>query len=162
MLNQAYIFMIFILNGFLIGIFFDIFRVLRKSFKTSDFITYIEDILFWIFTGLSLLYTIFKFNNGEIRLYIFLGIFLGISVYLLIFSKIFININVKIINIIKKIINIIIVIPIKYILIFLRRILLKPIAFIFINIRGRMSKIQSKLINLYNNRKKHLNKKDLA
>ena len=54
-LNQAYIFLIFVINGFLIGILFDIFRILRKSFKTKDIITYIEDILFWILTGLLLL-----------------------------------------------------------------------------------------------------------
>lgn len=47
-INQAYLFLIFILNGLLIGILFDFFRILRKSFKTPDFITYIQDICFWI------------------------------------------------------------------------------------------------------------------
>ena len=46
MQNQAFTFIIFILNGFIIGILFDIFRILRKSFKTPDSITYIEDIIF--------------------------------------------------------------------------------------------------------------------
>ena len=57
-INQGYIFVIFILNGFLIGILFDIFRILRKSFKTKDIVTYIEDILFWIITGIFLLYSV--------------------------------------------------------------------------------------------------------
>ena len=61
--NQAYSFIVFILNGILIGLLFDIFRILRKSFKTPDFITYIEDILFWILTGIITLYFIFIFNN---------------------------------------------------------------------------------------------------
>ena len=56
--NQAYLFLIFTINGIVIGILFDIFRILRKSFKTSDTITYIEDILFWILTGLILLYSV--------------------------------------------------------------------------------------------------------
>ena len=42
--NQAYLFLIFTINGILIGFLFDIFRILRKSFKTNDLITYIEDI----------------------------------------------------------------------------------------------------------------------
>ena len=42
--NQAYLFLIYCLCGIIIGIFFDIFRILRKSFKTNDFVTYIEDI----------------------------------------------------------------------------------------------------------------------
>ena len=65
MQNQAYAFIVFILNGFLIGLLFDIFRIFRKSFKTPDFITCLEDFIFWIITGLLLLYSIFKFNNGE-------------------------------------------------------------------------------------------------
>ena len=44
--NQAYLFLIFIINGIVIGLLFDIFRILRKSFKTSDIITYVQDILF--------------------------------------------------------------------------------------------------------------------
>ena len=50
--NQAYLFCIFIINGIIIGILFDFFRILRKTFKTSDLITYIEDSLFWILTGI--------------------------------------------------------------------------------------------------------------
>ncbi|MFR8104706.1 MAG: spore cortex biosynthesis protein YabQ [Clostridia bacterium] len=62
-LNQAYLFSIFVINGIIIGILFDIFRVLRRSFKTSDIITYIEDFIFWLLTGGLLLYSIFSFNN---------------------------------------------------------------------------------------------------
>ena len=53
--NQANLFLIFTINGILIGLLFDIFRILRKSFKTPDIITYIEDFFFWLITGLILL-----------------------------------------------------------------------------------------------------------
>ena len=39
--NQIYLFAIYMLCGIVIGIGFDIFRVLRKSFRTSDMVTYI-------------------------------------------------------------------------------------------------------------------------
>ena len=81
--NQATLFLIFIVNGIIIGFLFDIFRILRRSFKTSDLITYIEDILFWILTGIIVLYSIFIFNNGEIRFFMFLAIGLGITFYML-------------------------------------------------------------------------------
>ena len=42
--NQTYLFVVFTLTGIILGIIFDFFRVLRKIFKTVDFITYIEDI----------------------------------------------------------------------------------------------------------------------
>ena len=91
-LNQANLFLIFTINGILIGLLFDIFRILRKSFKTSDIITYTEDLIFWILTGLLLLYSIFTFSNGEVRFYMFLAVFCGCLIYMLLFSKYFINI----------------------------------------------------------------------
>ena len=142
-INQAYLFFIFIVNGILIGIFFDFFRILRKSFNTKDFVTYIEDILFWILTGFSILYFIFIFNNGEIRFFMFVAIGIGVILYMKIFSSIFIKINVNVINILKKICTTIIVIPIK----FIKKIFFKPISFIFINIRNLYKKTYKKIEN---------------
>lgn len=147
--NQAFIFFVFILTGFLIGILFDIFRVLRRSFKTSDIITYIEDIIFWIITGLIILYVSFVFNNGQIRGYTLLGLMLGGILYLLIFSNIFIKVMVTILNHIKKILKFIINIatyPIKFVI----KIFQKPIHFIFIN----LSKYKNNIFNKFASNKK--------
>ena len=152
-LNQGYLFIIFVLNGCLIGIIFDFFRILRKSFKTSDIITYIEDILFWILTGISILYFIFVFNNGEIRLFMFLGIAVGITLYMLIFSSFFIKINVTIILFFKKIIIKIlkiILIPFK----FIKKTFFKPISFIFINIRKNFTNLFNNFIKITKKNKK--------
>ena len=101
--NQAYIFLIFVLNGIIIGIVFDFFRILRISFKTKDFVTYIEDFVFWCITGMILLYSIFIFNNGEIRFFMFLGVIIGIMLYMLMVSKyIIINIRKKVVKFNKK------------------------------------------------------------
>ena len=160
--NQAYIFFIFILNGLIIGILFDIFRIMRKSFKTSDFRTNLQDILFWIFTGLILLYSIFRFNNGELRAYIFLGVFIGLALYMLLFSKIFIKVNLFIVKIIKQVFKYILVIPIKYIFKCIRKILLAPISFVFINLRKTLSNFKKKIISLHNKKKKNEFKKDFT
>ena len=92
-LNQLYLILVFTLSGFLIGILFDIFRILRKSFKTSDFVTYIEDFLFWILTGLYLLYIILKFSFGNIRIFMFLCLIIGFLIYIFTISKYFISIK---------------------------------------------------------------------
>ena len=76
--NQAYLFLIFIANGIVIGILFDFFRISRRVVKTGDLMTYIEDLIFWILTGSIILYSIFVFNNGEIRLFMFLAIIIGV------------------------------------------------------------------------------------
>lgn len=141
--NQVYAFVIFILNGFLIGLLFDIFRILRKTFKTPNFITYIEDIIFWILSGIMLLYSIFKFNNGELRAFIFIGVFLGTMLYMLVFSKLLINVSMYIINTIKIILNIIIVIPIKFIIKILTQTIYKPTMFLCINLSKLFKKIMS-------------------
>ena len=162
--NQAYIFIIFVIVGIIVGIIFDFFRILRKSFKTKDFVTYIEDIVFCILTGLILLYSIFKFNSGEIRIYMFLGLLIGCSLYMLTISKYFIKINVFILttltNILKKIISIL-YIPFKYLKKILTKIFFKPISFIIINIRKMMSNTFTKSKNILKNNKKLKNKEGL-
>lgn len=125
--NQAYLFLIFIVNGIIIGLLFDFFRIARKVIPTNDFATYIEDILFWLLTGAITLYSIFVFNNGELRLFMFLGIILGAFIYLLVLSSYVIKINVKIINTI--------LVPFKAIYRLLRKVIFKPITFLIINIR---------------------------
>lgn len=100
--NQAYLFLIFSLDGFIIGLTFDFFRILRKSFKTPNLVTYIEDTIFWILTGFLILYSIFTFNNGEIRFFVFLGLAIGIVLYILTFSNYIVKISVIIIKTIKN------------------------------------------------------------
>lgn len=141
--NQLFCLLIFILTGLVIGILFDIFRILRKSFKTTDFITYLEDIIFWILTGCIMLFSIFIFNNGEIRSYVFIGIAIGIISYMLIISRFFVKISVSIIKFIKKILSY----PIKLIKNIFSKIILKPTLKILKNIH-----------NLTKNKPKHINK----
>jgi len=133
-LEQLIDFIYFIITGMILSIVFDIFRILRRSFKTSDIITNIEDVIFGITTGIILLTSIFLFNNGELRLYIFIGIALGIVIYMLFISKYFIKLNVFLINFMKKII-ILLTKPFIILFKFIKNIFLKPISFIVINIK---------------------------
>lgn len=134
--NQAYLFLVFMVNGIVIGLLFDFFRISRKVFDTNDIITYMEDILFWILAGATVLYSIFTFNNGEMRLFMFLAILLGAFAYMILISSYIIKINVKIINILKKIVEIL-SLPLK--------ICFKPIHFLFINVRKNITNFGTKL-----------------
>ncbi len=143
LLGQLYSFFVFILVGFLIGLLFDMFRISRRTFKTSDIVTSIEDILFWLLSGLLIIFSLFKFNNGDIRAYIIVGLIAGISIYILVFSKLIINTLVKIITFIKKIISKIIkifLIPINLIKkIF--KVLTKPIKILQKNLISKAKKL---------------------
>lgn len=150
-INQAYLFFIFIINGIVIGLLFDFFRISRKVFKTNDVMTYIEDVLFWILTGAIVLYSIFIFNNGEIRLFMFLGIVLGAFLYMILISSYVIKINVKIINFLM--------IPFKFIYKVLHKLLLKPVNFLIINIRKSFTNFG---IKIYNNLKRPKKEKNIV
>lgn len=148
LINQTSLFLIFTINGILIGIIFDIFRIFRKTIKTSDFVTYIEDFLFWIITAIVLLYSIFTYNNGELRFFMFLAVILGFIIYIFTISSYLIKINVNIINTIKKI-SIktlkIIYTPIIKIFKILKKITFKPLLFISENLKKNMKNIKNKL-----------------
>lgn len=153
--NQAYLFLIFTVNGIIIGLLFDFFRILRKTMKTKDIVTYIEDFIFWILTGTIILYSIFTFNNGEIRFYMFFAILLGAITYLLFVSKYVIKINVTIITFLKKVILKIVYfvsIPFLFIVKILKKLLMKPVLFCIVNIRNNFTKLGKKIF--------HFSKKD--
>ena len=149
-ISQAHVFLIFILNGIIIAFIFDIFRIFRKSFKTPDWVTYIEDIIFWFITCVLLAYSIYTYNNGEIRLFIFIGLIIGAILYILTISKYIIKFSVKIIRFLKIIFYKIIyyiTYPIKIILKIVRKLLLRPICFIFINFRRNIYNLLQKNVN---------------
>lgn len=142
-ISQLQYFVLYIICGTAIGIFFDIFRILRKSFKTPDFVTYIEDIIFGIITGIFLITIIFIFNNGELRFYIFLALLLGNILYLSTISKYFIKLNVKIITTFKYAIVktfLIITFPIRKLLYLFKKyilsLILKPFKILTINAKN--------------------------
>lgn len=129
--NQTYLFIVFTIVGIIIGVLFDIFRILRKSFKTKDIVTYIEDILFWILTGIIILFSMYKFSNGELRFFMIIGIIMGTLMYMITFSRYVIKISVFIIKIIKTII----VYPVKVVEKILKKIIIRPIFIICINFK---------------------------
>ncbi len=85
------------------------------------------------------------FNNGEIRLFMFLGILLGSLTYMIFLSSYIIKINVKIITFVKtalkKLLKLIFM-PIIIVYKFVKKILFKPINIFIINIR----KISTKFV----------------
>ena len=101
--SQGQVFIIFLIIGLIIGIIFDFFRASRKVFKTSDFLTYIEDIIFMAIAGILVVNNLILINNGEIRFFILLAILFGTTLYFITISRIFLKIFQFFMKIIKKI-----------------------------------------------------------
>lgn len=101
--SQGHIFILFLILGLCFGVIFDFFRALRKNFKTSDFITYLEDIIFMLIVGILLVNSLILLNHGQIRFFIFLALFFGITFYFLTISKICLIIFQILIRFCKKV-----------------------------------------------------------
>lgn len=150
LIGQLRLLFIFTISGFLIGILFDIFRVLRKSFKTLDIITYLEDLLFWLITGAYLLFIIFEFCLGEIRLFMFISLIIGFITYMLTISKYFISLSFKLVIFVKNTIIrtfSILCSPFKLLFKILKKIFFKPITFITENLIKKIKKMLQFTVN---------------
>lgn len=102
--SQEEVFLLFFIIGIIIGLIFDFFKVLRKSFRTKDIITFIEDLFFLLISGTLIIFGIIKLNSGEVRFYLFLGMFFGVLIYSLTISKLYVIILYEFVRICKKII----------------------------------------------------------
>ena len=146
--NQAYLFIIFTIDGILIGFLFDFFRILRKSFKTKDFVTYIQDVLFWIITGILILYTMYKYCDGELRLFMIIGMIIGFLMYILTISRYIMRISVAVLDLFKKIFKFIFNIlfyPFKIIYKLTKKYILRPVSKIFNRICNFICKYAKKI-----------------
>lgn len=150
-MEQLFCLIAFTATGIVIGVLFDIFRILRRSFKTADWLTTLQDILFWILAGFVILFSIFKFNNGEIRSYIFVGISLGVLIYMLTLSKYIVRCSVIIIKFIKKIISY----PVNLIIKITNFLIIKPIKFLVKKISTFFKKIFNNTTNIMKKKSKN-------
>lgn len=109
-------FLIYFFAGLAICLLYDMFRAVRKTIKTSDFMTYVEDIIFWICVAIFLIYLIFVLSSGKLRFFMFIAICLGGIIYYFALSKHIMKISLHILGllkvVLKKIINIILI-PLK-------------------------------------------------
>ena len=143
--GQLGLFLMYMAGGILICLIYDIFRALRKSIRTSDMITYLEDVFFFIIVLIFLIYLIFIVNDGNIRGFIFIALILGGICYYFTFSKYFMKVSISIFTFSKKIL----IIPIRLAM----KINKKLICFVCINMQN-LTKLLKKFPKLPKNKKK--------
>lgn len=85
--REVIVFLWFVLDGIVGGIFFDLLRALRHNRKCGDLSVYLEDVLFWILLCASSIWLTYFLDSGQIRMYMIIGIFLGMFLYLLTLTK---------------------------------------------------------------------------
>ncbi len=103
MTNQALLFLYSVIFGFVVGFFYDILRVFRRIIKHHKILIHIEDFLYWIFLTATLFFIMLSINNGEIRFFLFPGVFIGMILYYHTVSGLFLKTSDKIIKLIKTV-----------------------------------------------------------
>lgn len=79
--------MTMLLSGIGMGIVFDGYRVVSDELRISRIWVPVFDLLYWIAATIAVFQVLSSSNHGEVRLYVFLGLLLGIGCYYWLFSK---------------------------------------------------------------------------
>jgi len=104
MTGQAWLFLSTIVVGAAIGLFYDAFRVLRKTARHNGLAVQLDDLFFWLVaTGLTFYYMLHR-NYGEIRLFSLIGVAVGALFYFATVSRWVIVVFVAVVNYIKLVI----------------------------------------------------------
>lgn len=74
--------------GFLLGVYYDVFRALRAYYRIDNArIIFITDSLFWFTATVYCLWFIFYYRWGEIYIYTYFGLAVGAAAYFFWFSS---------------------------------------------------------------------------
>lgn len=76
-----------IAGGVYLGFAFETYRRLTHRLRKNLLLLYVLELGFWFIQTAVLFYILFKVNEGELRIYVFLACLLGYSMYIVIFQK---------------------------------------------------------------------------
>ena len=93
--GQSITFLIAVGIGFVLGIFYDIFRIIRHS-GLNKFFIYLCDIAFWLTVTITMFFAFLHVNFGEMRFFIFLGFGVGICIYFCTLSRFIVKAGIKV------------------------------------------------------------------
>lgn len=120
-LNVQFVTMLMMVGGgFYLGMALETYRRLCLNWRRPAWLLFTTEILFWLIQTLVLFSMLFKANNGEIRLYIFVACLLGFAAYQVLGRKwykavleVMIRVGLAIGRFIANSIRILIIAPIK-------------------------------------------------
>ncbi|WP_027625376.1 spore cortex biosynthesis protein YabQ [Clostridium lundense] len=122
--HQVKLLVFSLISGIMIGVLFDIYRIIRGFENPNKVITFIEDTLFWILTGIIVFVFLLYTNYAYIGFYVYLFIILGTYFYMKLISNVFITVQYKILKGLGKLLRMLInniVFPIEVIIYRIRR-----------------------------------------
>ncbi|MCD7800341.1 MAG: spore cortex biosynthesis protein YabQ [Ruminococcus sp.] len=118
--TQLEVFLISCGIGVLLGLIYDIFRIVRITIPHSDLLVAIEDVLLLICYGIFLMCFAFSLMRGQIRFFFIMGNLLGFLIWFFTIGNIIVKVAYRIKGYILKLIGIF-TYPIKKILALLKK-----------------------------------------
>lgn len=73
--------------GGVIGLFYDVLRILRIAVNPGVVLTFIQDILFWFFSAIATFIYIFVFAGGTVRIVFLVFVAIGWIIYYISFGR---------------------------------------------------------------------------
>lgn len=100
--SQASLFLSSMYIGLLIMASYDILRLLRRIVRHSNIVVGVEDFLFWTVAGFVIFAMIYTENDGALRWFVVVGVYIGAVIYWRSFGTFMVKIVSKYVNIILK------------------------------------------------------------
>ncbi|HEY8499300.1 MAG TPA: spore cortex biosynthesis protein YabQ [Clostridia bacterium] len=87
MMHEVYVFVSAMVSGLTAGFLYDLIRLKRKALKTKTAMAAFEDIAFWIAASILVFAVAYVSNQGEMRMYFFLAVLIGVVFYYAFMSR---------------------------------------------------------------------------
>lgn len=89
--------MVMSLNGAILGAVYDMYRVILRHWKFLRWASPILDFAFWIFSFAVVFWSLMWANNGDLRIYVFVVLGLGLLIYRIFLQRIVVGSTIGII-----------------------------------------------------------------
>ncbi|WP_223069023.1 spore cortex biosynthesis protein YabQ [Paenibacillus caui] len=90
-------------SGSVLGVVYDSMRIIEGRYRFPRWSIHGLDLLYWLWAALFVFRTLYHSNEGEIRFYVFLGLFVGVWIYFLFLSVITGRFVVMLLKVVDKI-----------------------------------------------------------
>jgi spore cortex biosynthesis protein YabQ len=100
--NQVFTLWMMFIGGFALGAIFDIYRVVSGQLRFPRWMISAGDILYWMLATVLIFRMLYISNQGDVRVFVFIGLLAGLSVYFICISSIVIRCIKWLLDMIRK------------------------------------------------------------
>jgi spore cortex biosynthesis protein YabQ len=85
--TQFWTLFLMICGGVVMGTIYDLFRLLHEQLKLPRWTIIPMDFIYWIVATILIFQMLYSSNQGQLRMYVFVGMVIGVLIYYFLLSK---------------------------------------------------------------------------